>query len=97
MMRHFTFLLGLILFLSAGNSLAEAVGCKSHKYYEKDYQQAWCAASGGTTEYVLPDKARVDCVTNTHAIEFDFAKNGLNLSVKHCIMVRNLTSAPVLF
>ncbi len=74
MMRHFTFLLGLILFLSAGNSLAEAVGCKSHKYYEKDYQQAWCAASGGTTEYVLPDKARVDCVTNTHAIEFDFAK-----------------------
>ncbi len=23
---------------------------------------------------VLPDKARVDCVTDTHAIEFDFAK-----------------------
>ena len=24
-------------------------------------------------EVVLQDKARVDCVTNTHAIEFDFA------------------------
>ena len=24
-------------------------------------------------EVILPDKARVDCVTKTHAIEFDFA------------------------
>ena len=24
-------------------------------------------------EVILPDKARVDCVTATHAIEFDFA------------------------
>ncbi len=24
-------------------------------------------------EVILPDKARIDCVTQTHAIEFDFA------------------------
>lgn len=47
---------------------------KNHKYYEKDYQNVWCKANGGVTEFILPDKARVDCVTSTHAIEFDFAK-----------------------
>ncbi len=46
---------------------------KHHVYYEKDYQKAWCDAHSGSTEVVLPDKARVDCVTSTHAIEFDFA------------------------
>lgn len=43
-------------------------------YYEKDYQTAWCIANAGKTEVILPDKTRVDCVTKTHAIEFDFAK-----------------------
>lgn len=45
-----------------------------HKFYEKDYQTAWCQANKGSIEVILPDKARVDCVTDTHAIEFDFAK-----------------------
>ena len=40
---------------------------------ERDYQKAWCDAHGGTMEVVLPDKTRVDCLTATHAIEFDFA------------------------
>ena len=43
-------------------------------FYEKDYQRSWCEAHNGSLEVVLPDKARVDCVTSTHAIEFDFAK-----------------------
>lgn len=47
---------------------------KHHIYYEKDYQKSWCEAHNGLTEVILPDRARVDCVTNTHAIEFDFAK-----------------------
>ncbi len=47
---------------------------KNHKYFEKDYQNFWCKVNNGTTEYILQDKARVDCVTQTHAIEFDFAK-----------------------
>lgn len=47
---------------------------KTHIYYEKEYQNAWCRANGGITEVILPDKTRVDCVTKTHAIEFDFTK-----------------------
>jgi hypothetical protein len=41
--------------------------------HEKFYQDEWCAANGGETEVVLPDRARCDCLTSTHAIEFDFA------------------------
>ena len=42
------------------------------KKHENDYQEAWCAGKG-VTEYVLPDKTRVDCLTDKHAIEFDWA------------------------
>lgn len=46
----------------------------AHKYYEKEYQNVWCSENNGILEVILPDKARVDCVTSTHAIEFDFAQ-----------------------
>ena len=39
--------------------------------YEKDYVDKYC---DGIKEYVLPDKTRVDCLTNEYAIEFDYAK-----------------------
>jgi hypothetical protein len=39
---------------------------------EKWYQERWCREQGGQIEVVLPDKTRCDCVTDTHAIEFDF-------------------------
>ncbi len=66
-----TFFLGLIsiLFLSIWLNPAEAVG----RHLEKDYQKKWCAEHGGQTEVVLSDRTRVDCLTDTHAIEFDFA------------------------
>lgn len=48
-----------------------ALGAHVHK--EKEYQAAWCARVGGITEYRLEDGTRVDCLTDTHAIEFDFA------------------------
>jgi len=41
---------------------------------EKWYQERWCKAKGGQTEVVLPDKTRCDCVTEKHAIEFDFGR-----------------------
>ena len=41
---------------------------------EKYYQNEWCAANNGHAEVVLPDGARVDCLTATHAVEFDWAK-----------------------
>jgi len=39
---------------------------------EKWYQSRWCKAQGGQTEVVLRDKTRCDCLTEEHAIEFDF-------------------------
>lgn len=43
-----------------------------HRFKEEYYQAKWCKAEGGTTEYVLPDRTRVDCLTSENAIEFDF-------------------------
>ncbi len=54
--------------------LATAKVPVNHRYFEKDYQNVWCSDHFGTLEVILADKARVDCVTETHAIEFDFAK-----------------------
>ncbi len=42
---------------------------------EKWYQEKWCEAQKGRVEVVLPDGTRCDCVTDTHAIEFDFGNN----------------------
>lgn len=44
-----------------------------HKHYEKFYQEAWCQGKG-QTEVVLDDRTRVDCLTEIHAVEHDFAR-----------------------
>ena len=44
-----------------------------HSHSESSYQHAWCSAHNGIEEYENNDFTRVDCLTNTHAIEFDFA------------------------
>lgn len=44
----------------------------THRNPEKYYQEKWCKEHNGKTEVVLPDRTRCDCVTETHAIEFDF-------------------------
>ena len=41
------------------------------KIKKKDYVNMYCT---GIKEYVLPDKTRVDCLTEEYAIEFDYAK-----------------------
>lgn len=45
-----------------------------HDHYEAYYQAIWCNQQNGTTEYVLFDRTRVDCLTQSHAIEVDFAE-----------------------
>lgn len=40
---------------------------------ERAYQTQWCAKKGGVTEFTLPDRTRVDCVTDEYAVEVDFA------------------------
>lgn len=44
-----------------------------HAHNEASYQEAWCNAHGGVMEYENTDYTRVDCLTKTHAVEFDFA------------------------
>ena len=44
-----------------------------HHHSESSYQHAWCSAHNGIEEFENSDKTRVDCLTDTHAIEFDFA------------------------
>lgn len=61
-------------FLASLILIAPAISQAANKHHEKYYQDKWCAEHGGVTEYVLPDGARVDCLTDTHAVEFDWAK-----------------------
>lgn len=41
---------------------------------ESYYQDKFAVAINGKTEIILPDRTRVDIVTETHAIEVDFAE-----------------------
>lgn len=40
---------------------------------ERSYQLTWCAAHGGAVEVVMPNGTRADCITDTHAVEVDYA------------------------
>ena len=64
-MRYFIIL--LIVLITSAKCYAK------HQFLEAEYQNYWCAANNGITEYKLKDLARVDCLTETHAVEFDFA------------------------
>lgn len=43
------------------------------KKKESYYQNIHCSNIGGIAEYKLEDRTRIDCLTNTKAIEHDFA------------------------
>ena len=44
-----------------------------HILPEKYYQNEWCQQNNGISEVKMIDNTRIDCLTNTHAVEFDFA------------------------
>ncbi|MCK4786249.1 MAG: hypothetical protein KAV87_21000 [Desulfobacteraceae bacterium] len=67
-MRYLVFAILILPFVSPIHA-----GSK-HLHPEKWYQEKWCNERGGVTEYVLPDKTRVDCLTDEYAVEADFAK-----------------------
>lgn len=46
-----------------------ATASAKNTHQEYWYQAKYCA---GVIEHVLPDRARVDCLTKYHAIEYDF-------------------------
>ena len=67
-MIKIVFLLSVIVFL---------FGCSTQtpkKYHERYYQTKLCKQLDGKMEVRLPDKTRVDCLTQEYAIEVDFAK-----------------------
>jgi len=53
-------------------TFSSGIGLAAHTHKEKYFQEEWCSEHNGQSEVVLPDKTRADCVTSTHAIEFDF-------------------------
>lgn len=58
---------GLILFIVI--FFATTTHAK-HKMPEREYVSQHCT---GKIEFILPDRTRVDCLTDEYAIEFDFA------------------------
>lgn len=50
------------------------LSANQQEHRERWYQSDWCADHQGTMEVVLDDLTRVDCVTATHAVEFDFSQ-----------------------
>lgn len=54
--------------------LCPIVANAAHLHYKKWYQERWCDANNGQTEVVMPDGTHCDCLTDTHAIKFDFGE-----------------------
>lgn len=61
----------LILFIFI---LFPALCFVKREYPENSYRESWCAGNKGVAEVIMPDKTRCDCITETHAVEFDFAE-----------------------
>ena len=80
MIKKFLILIITLFCVSCLNANAFEYGYTStgykyvkHKHNESSYQHAWCSAHNGIEEYENDDFTRVDCLTKTHAVEFDFA------------------------
>lgn len=58
----------MIIFLSS------CFNNKELQHNEKYYQTKLCNKLNGILEYRLPDKTRVDCLSDKYAIEVDWAK-----------------------
>ena len=60
--------------LPQSDHCSKTVCSKSPKPYSECFYKEQCAKQlGGTTEVTLPDGTRCDILTDTHAIEVDFA------------------------
>jgi len=45
---------------------------------EKHYREGWCREHGGQVDVLLSDQIHCDCLTETHAVEFESAPNWAN-------------------
>lgn len=58
----------------------------AHLHPEAWYQERWCEAHGGQTGVTMPDGTQCDCLTDTHAIVFNFGEKwakSIGQSVSH--------------
>lgn len=62
----------LLVMLLSGCATAAQQTMGGHIHPEKHYQERWCNEHHGVMEHRLADRARVDCLTDEYAIEFDF-------------------------
>ncbi len=67
----FSLRLGVVL-LALGLLGQPVLAGSKRLHPERWYQKKWCQEQGGRSEARLPDKTRCDCLTPTHAVEFDF-------------------------
>lgn len=68
-MRHTTTILTAIALL-----LTTAADAREQRRHEPYYAALWCAEQGGRPEVRLASGNRADCITETHAIEVDWAR-----------------------
>ena len=54
-------------------TMSALFGCASALENEDYYNRQFCTQEVGQAEYNLPDRSRVDCLTDTHAFEADWA------------------------
>lgn len=55
--------------LLAALIIQSAYAIENEDYYNRQF----CTQESGQAEYKLPDRSRVDCLTDTHAFEADWA------------------------
>ena len=63
----------IFLQLNVFSYASDNLNYPKHNHHEASYQHAWCSAHKGIEEYENKDFTRVDCLTSTNAVEFDFA------------------------
>jgi len=64
---------GTYHFHNQGTTPRTSVPSSSKAYSESFYQEQYAKKLGGRTEVTMPDGTRCDILTDTHAIEVDFA------------------------
>jgi hypothetical protein len=58
-----------ILTLAISILFSHAYAIENEDYYNRQF----CTQESGQAEYKLPDRSRIDCLTDTHAFEADWA------------------------
>jgi len=69
-MRTKIFIVSIVIYILLAISL---YALANNIHNEEYYRARWCQNSKGEAEVVFKDGTRCDYITDTHAIEFDFA------------------------